>query len=189
MYTFYNFILYVYQIFFECWEGLNVIVVELKVKPIARSIGVHKIAGVVLSKADGFKLVLTCREDVVGGRVFELSVFKDRFDEAKVGCFTIVEGIAVPLVLEGQREFFEEASKKIPVDKYYVNPWNMARVLVEGIRIVLHECDTRGLADVFRGEHQASTRGWLNYFRAHPEITLSNMGELSNTIKFTVRTV
>lgn len=123
----------------------------------------------LISSSD-FKVGVKCIEDLPGGRVFELTVIYDRFNEVKLYTFLHVKGYVTYTILEGQREFFLSISRVVKVDKYYVSPWNSVDVYVSDVEFSHLTSSVNELTSIVKRKYLnlRSGRGWLNYFKYHP---------------------
>ena len=122
-----------------------------------------------LASSSDFKVGVKCIEDVPGGRVFELTVIYDKFDEVRLYTFLHIKGYVTYTTLEGQREFFLEVGKVVKVDKYYVSPWNSVDVYVSDVEFSHLTSSVNELTGIIRERYfnLRSGRGWLNYFKYH----------------------
>lgn len=146
-------------------------ILQLEIKRIQKPRGRDRIFGYVLAENSMFKLGVMCYEDLPGGRVFELFSIIDRYDDFEVGRYVEVEGDIGYARLENQEEFFMEMAKTIPVDKYYVSPWNIVMCLiayVEGISFP----DKQSFIKEITEKLNRYAKGWINYFNFHPEVDL-----------------
>ncbi len=122
-----------------------------------------------------FKVALKCNEDVSGGRVFELTIIRDKYDEVKPYTYTYVKGFITYATLKGQREFFEKLKSIVNVDKYYVSPWDVTDVYIDEVDLSPLTKSENELANIIRKEysHLRSGRGWLNYIKKYPSCNLT----------------
>ena len=135
-----------------------------------------------------FKIGIKCVEDVPGGRVFELTVVYDKFDEVKLYTFSSISGFVTYAVMEGQREFFEALKGIIRIHKYYVSPWNSIDVYVSDIEVTTLTDDVKELISIIKDKYLSlrSGRGWFNYFKYNPD---SSFIEKTKNIQFTLTTL
>ncbi len=88
---------------------------------LSKILGYKGFIGVILGgKKELFKILLTFRSDVPGGRVAELHVVLDRYLELKPYNLTCIVGYYTSCILRGQENLFKELAQYIVLDKYLV---------------------------------------------------------------------
>ncbi len=159
---------------------------------VSRSLGCNGFLGFILGDPrDVFKVLLTCRAERPGGRLWEATVVLDRYLELSPGKLYCIVGCYTLCTLRGQRKIFVELKKHIPIDKYSIgrneNTWLIYEVeehrmfdekyLKDPDRIVL-ECPSVDLSYVI---------GWKNYVLAHPDV--SDIGNKIKKISLNIKDV
>ncbi len=142
---------------------------------VSRLLGCNGFLGFVLGDLRSvFKLLLTCRSERPGGRLWEVVAVVDRYLDLKPYNLYCIVGCYVLCTLRGQRALFKELRRRIPIDKTGIGKgertWLIHKVneykqfsedyLQDPDKIVL-ECPSVDLGYVI---------GWKNYILAHPEI-------------------
>ncbi|OYT51693.1 MAG: hypothetical protein B6U76_10730 [Desulfurococcales archaeon ex4484_217_2] len=152
---------------------------EVKVEVVIRNIQKpkfrEKILGIVLGKHSIFKLTLVCKEDIPGGRIFELYLVVDRFDELRNGKYFEAEGDVGYASVEGSSELFNAIRRFIGDIKYYVSPWNTIPALISYV-----ECRSLTKDEFLRRislKDNRFSRGWFNFFSKYGVVDFENLME------------
>ena len=152
---------------------------EVKVEVVIRNIQKpkfrEKILGIVLGKHGIFKLALVCKEDIPGGRIFELYLVVDRFDELRISKYFEAEGDVGYASVKGSTELFNAIRKFIGNIKYYVSQWNTIPALISYV-----ECKSLTKDEFLRRismKDNRFSRGWFNFFSKYGVIDFANLME------------
>jgi len=149
--------------------------VEVMIRNIQKPKFREKILGIVLGKYSIFKLTLVCKEDIPGGRIFELYLVVDRFDELRIGKYFEAEGDVGYANIKGFAELFNVIKKFIGNNKYYVSPWNMIPALISYV-----ECRSLTKDEFLRRismKDNRFSRGWFNFFSKYGAVDFENLME------------
>lgn len=150
---------------------------------VSRSLGCNGFLGFIIGNTrDVFKILLTCRAERPGGRLWEATVIVDKYLEFAPNKLYCISGCYTICTLRGQEKIFIELKKYIPVDKYSVGKNEKAWLIynVEEYRMldekylrnpdrIILNCPSADLSYVI---------GWKNYILAH-----SDVSDISNRIK------
>ncbi len=131
------------------------LVLHLKAPRAARGSRYDCCIGLVFAGAGDFKVMLTCREDVPGGRLFEVVGVHDSFDEMRLWSFYEVFGWTASCTIEGQEVLLEELRRKRVIERYWASPWRAADLFIGA--------DFKLLSDPRRGSCAHYAGGWRNY--------------------------
>ncbi len=143
---------------------------------VSRPLGCNGFLGFILGDTRSvFKILLTCRSDRPGGRLWEANVVLDRYLELTPHRLYCISGCYTLCTLRGQRKLFTELKKILPLDKYSVgrneSTWLIYQIdeykvlsedsLRDPDRIVV-DCPSVDFSYII---------GWKNYIVAHPEVS------------------
>ena len=165
------------------------LVLKCMYRRLSKVLGYKGFIGVILGdRRELFKIMLTFRSDVPGGRVAELHVVLDRYLELKPYSLTCIVGYYTNCILKRQEDLFKEISQYIVLDKYLVGRNEVAWLIYD---IASHQLIVD--ADLWNDEvlvnrcqfiDPSYVVGLRNYLLAHHV----SLGELLNKVKnITVR--
>ncbi len=149
------------------------ITLEITISNIQKPTYREHILGIVLSGKGMFKIALTCKEDIPGGRVFELYLLVDKYNEFLIKKYFEAEGDVGYANISNAEKLLNMVKEKIPIEKYYVSPWKIIPALIAYVEGKVYS--EKDFLQRIKLRDNRYSKGWHNFFKKHRNINLEKV--------------